>query len=766
MADFRINVIIDPSGARRGGKAVGDTLRNTESAAQRLGRTLTRVFAFAGIGLGIRELVGLTDTFTNLQNRVRTVTSTQEELATVTDELFRISNGTRQSFEATTEVYARTALAARDLGISQRQTLDFTESLNQAVILSGASAQEAQAGLIQLSQGLASGALRGDELRSVLEQLPVIADVIAQELGVTRGQLRELGAEGKISADIVLNAFANAREELAERFGETVPTIGQSFTVLRNQVIRLVGAFNESSGVAAAFSRGILFLADNIETVTRALGALVTVLVVQYAQRAIPQAIAATRTFTLALLKNPFGLIAVAISTSIGLLVAFGDRLKITGDGAATLFDVIAVLGERLAALGQSIAGVVAPALERLGNLFPDVFGQIDFSVGGALRLLARFLDFATQSATIVPRILITGFRVLPNAIREIFIDVVNGAAEQLNRLPGVSIEPIENTFRGAGEVAGNVLIEELRATLEPGVATSFIDGVLADAEQRAQRRAAGGEGPGPTDLTGAGAPAAVAAGTEELDKRRDALNDLLGSLDPVVSLQQQFNDDLTVLNEALESGLITQERYNEVQGQLVEGLETALFQTEEFTDSLTGLEGVFGGLNEAFGRFSGDVVSTFDIASAVGETALNSLTDQINTFVETGKFSFRDFADTVLQELQRIAIQQAVLATFGSFGGPEGGGSGLFGALGGLIQGRQFGGPVQANRPFLVGEGGPELFVPRTAGQVVPNGQAGGTVVQQTFNIQTPDADSFRKSQSQIQKTANRSLRRAEERR
>src|SRR5690606_2602352 len=98
------------------------------------------------------------------------VTTGTENLTTVTSRLFDVANRTRSSFEGTANLYARVALATKELGIGQQELLTFTERVNQAIILSGASAQEAQAGLIQLSQGLASGALRGDELRSVLEQ--------------------------------------------------------------------------------------------------------------------------------------------------------------------------------------------------------------------------------------------------------------------------------------------------------------------------------------------------------------------------------------------------------------------------------------------------------------------------------------------------------------------------------------------------------------------------------------------------------------------
>lgn len=250
---------------------------------------LNRALGAIAIGAGLRQLISLSDTFVNIQNRLKTVTTGTKELTAVTKELFEISNRTRGSFRGTVEIFSRAALAVRELGISQQETLAFTESLNQAVILSGAGAQEANNALIQLSQGLASGTLRGDELRSVLEQLPVVSDVIAKSLGVTRGELRILGEEGVISAKAIIRAFTEARVELAERFAETVPTIAQSFTILQNQAIRLIGSFSEAGGVFSGIASsiqsvaaGIGILNNNLDTATDIFTALALVAISRF----------------------------------------------------------------------------------------------------------------------------------------------------------------------------------------------------------------------------------------------------------------------------------------------------------------------------------------------------------------------------------------------------------------------------------------------------------------------------------------------------
>lgn len=475
MADFNVRVVVDPANASRGARRVRRELEQTENSADSLRSTIQRAFAFVGIGIGIREVIQLTDTFTNLQNRLRTVTQGQDQLTQVTEELFQIARRTRSSFEGTIELYARVGLAARDLGVSQRQLTQFTESLNQAIILSGASGAEAQAGLIQLSQGLASGALRGDELRSVLEQLPAVADVIAQELGVTRGELRELGSQGEITADIVLRAFANAREELSQRFGVTVPTISQAFIILRNQVIRVVGEFVTASGASRSFANAIITIANNAETILRAFSALSITIGTTFAAQAVPRSIAAVRTFTAVLAANPIGAIAIALTTIISLLITFSDQITFGADGLISLRD-IAVSAFQLIVDGiqpvlvflrdglSAAVEVVINSLTGFGLTFRDVLDAARFAINSIIGLhvgLQRviLLIFNRIRESIVPvfsediaQTIVAAFRSVIDFISRTFDQVVSIVTRALN-IVGIASQRLGNTIDVAFEL-------------------------------------------------------------------------------------------------------------------------------------------------------------------------------------------------------------------------------------------------------------------------------------------------------------------------
>lgn len=211
-----------------------------------------------------RDILATADAWTEMQNRLRQVTSSQKELNQATNDVFRIAQTTSQALEPVAQVYQRLAQNAAQLGIDQKKVAEITETVSKAVAASGASADAADAALRQLGQGLASGTLRGDELNSVMEQTPALAQAIATGLGVTIGELRTLGAEGKITAKSLIEALTNAGESVNQQFGTRVKTASQAWVELRNSVTRFIGEANNSVALTNS-------LADGIERVSKAI---------------------------------------------------------------------------------------------------------------------------------------------------------------------------------------------------------------------------------------------------------------------------------------------------------------------------------------------------------------------------------------------------------------------------------------------------------------------------------------------------------------
>jgi len=264
MVDRVIRVIVDPSGARAGLRTVQQETRRTTAGLGDLRTAATAVIA----ALGVRELARYADTFTLINNRLRLVTDSSAELTRIQEELLNLANETRSPLEATAELFSRVARSTSELGISQQETLDLTRAVNQAIQISGATAAEAGAGVIQFAQGLASGALRGDELRSVLEQTPRLAQALAEGLNVGIGELRELGSEGELTAERVIGALQRTAPQLAAEFATLTPTIESSFTVLNNEVLNFVGQVDSALGVSASFGRTIQDVAGAVRNVT------------------------------------------------------------------------------------------------------------------------------------------------------------------------------------------------------------------------------------------------------------------------------------------------------------------------------------------------------------------------------------------------------------------------------------------------------------------------------------------------------------------
>jgi tape measure domain-containing protein len=228
--------------------------KKTEKATNRMSRAfggLQTAIGALGVGLLVKKTIDLVNTYKGLENRLKLVTTSAENLANIQDRLFQIAQDTRGPLEGTVDLYTRLARSTQALGLSQNELLGVTETINKAMTISGASAQEASAALLQLGQGLASGTLRGDELNSVLEQGPRLAQALADGLGITVGQLRAMGAQGEITAEKVIGALQSQAKAIDTEFGRTEQTVDQAFQAMENVALKTFGSLDAKPLVAA-----------------------------------------------------------------------------------------------------------------------------------------------------------------------------------------------------------------------------------------------------------------------------------------------------------------------------------------------------------------------------------------------------------------------------------------------------------------------------------------------------------------------------------
>ncbi|HCW3944934.1 TPA: tape measure protein, partial [Acinetobacter baumannii] len=184
-----------------------------------------------------------------------------------TEDTFRIAQKTYSAWDSVLQVYQRFSDNAKTLNLTMDDTARLTETVSKAVAISGASAEAADAALVQFGQALASGTLRGEELNSVMEQTPALAKAIAKGMGITVGELRSVAAEGKITSQEIVKALKNVQDEVDALFAKTDITIGQSLTLLNNEITKFVGEAGKGSGAAQALSGSIQLLANNLNLI-------------------------------------------------------------------------------------------------------------------------------------------------------------------------------------------------------------------------------------------------------------------------------------------------------------------------------------------------------------------------------------------------------------------------------------------------------------------------------------------------------------------
>lgn len=242
--------------------------RRLETATGMLKAALGGLAAgFASIGLGniTQAMTRLADTWSTLNSRLVLVSASTGAASRAMNELYAVAQRTRADLGATVDLYARLSTATASMGVSSAQIRQVTESVSQALVISGTSAAAAAGSLTQLGQAMASGSLRGDELNSVLEGMPRLAKAIADGMGVTVGQLRALGAEGKITSADLFNAIMSQSAALQAEFNKMPVTVDQAMTRVQNAVLQAVGRFDQATGLSRALAEAISGLSLNLD---------------------------------------------------------------------------------------------------------------------------------------------------------------------------------------------------------------------------------------------------------------------------------------------------------------------------------------------------------------------------------------------------------------------------------------------------------------------------------------------------------------------
>jgi len=243
-----------------------EQLQAAEEAAGNAGSSISgfaAALASVASGAGIAAVVQLSDEYGKYVAQLKLATTGQSEFANAQGAVRRIAADAQSDLSATGALYASIIKSTRDLGIAQSQVADITETVSLALKVSGASSAEAGSAILQLSQAFASGVLRGDEFNSVNEASPRLMQALADGIGVPVGALRAMAEQGALTTDVLANALPRALGVLRTE-AKSVESIGGAVTVLKNNVLELVGSAAQSNGAVSLLSGSIGLLADNL----------------------------------------------------------------------------------------------------------------------------------------------------------------------------------------------------------------------------------------------------------------------------------------------------------------------------------------------------------------------------------------------------------------------------------------------------------------------------------------------------------------------
>lgn len=346
LGSILVNVSADTaqlvSGFNRAEAAVNKTTKQMSYAVKGL------IGAFVGLNtLDIaKNFTKQLDTITSANNKLKLVTKTTEEFTNAQKELFRVAQLTAAGYSETVTLYSKLSDSMTTMGKSQSDIVRTVETVNKAIALSGSTAQESAAAILQLGQAFGSGKLQGDELKSITENAQGLAKAIAEGMGVAVGELKQLGSEGKITSEILANALAKVAASTDEKYSKMTKTIAQSSQIISNSIQKIIGDFDKMTGVSGRLaemmqdigkylesisSEKLQAIADTTETVGKvALSAGALAVGIKAYNTAVQIAIAYN-----ALFAGSYGAVNSAIVLATVSQVAFNKAVKLSALGVA-----------------------------------------------------------------------------------------------------------------------------------------------------------------------------------------------------------------------------------------------------------------------------------------------------------------------------------------------------------------------------------------------------------------------------------------------
>lgn len=420
---------------------VENQTRRTGGAAESMKSKFMHAAAAVGAALSIKNIIGLADAMTQTKARLNLITGDLEKTAALQDQITASANRSRASYQSTADAVAKMGIMAKDAFNNTDELVAFTELINKQFTIAGASAAGQEAAMLQLTQAMASGVLRGEELNSIFEQAPTIIQTIADHLGVSVGEIRAMAAEGQITAQVVKDAMLSSADEINAQFSAMPYTFSQVWTMMQNILLEAFGPLIQVIGAGAQW------IYENWAAIEPVLVGVATAVAILTAAYLVHTAatwlqVEANRALIISLLSNPILWIAVAIGILVGMIYKW----------------IQSVGGLRNAWNLCTLALIVGWNAVKLA-FFVGVYWVMDL----VAKLQLCWQKAGVAIANFMGNMKVSVLTILQNMINGA-IDLINKFIGLLNKLPGVNIEAIEHVTFAATAAAENEAAKAARA--------------------------------------------------------------------------------------------------------------------------------------------------------------------------------------------------------------------------------------------------------------------------------------------------------------
>jgi len=676
--------------------------------------------AIGGLGIGVSEIQRMADTWTDLSSRVGLAVGSMDQAPKVMERIYDMAQRTYSGMENTAESFLTNAGALKELGYNTNQQLDYTEALNNALVVSGAKSDRAARVIDALGKSMAAGKLQGDNLNTVIEVGGRVAEVLAAQLGVGVNQLREVGKEGKITGDVIYKALTTRLQELTAEAESMPATISDGFQKVANGLLKFVGTMDQASGISATIAQGLVFVGDNFEHVAMAAAAAATVLLGQYVPAMARVALAGAAMVA----TNPFLLLITAISSATFALSAFGDQIQPIAGEMANLQDYASVAWDAISNGATSVASLVRDDLLSALNLISDALGGTEVSWEDVWNTAKGVANNVIGAVGLLYDTTVTTFTKLPGAVAEAVISAMNSmiagiesglqtvlnginrvasALNALDKFVGVnpilpenmtvSLGRLDNSYAGAGKAAGDAYGEALTKAAQDHLG-KLGENWRQAANSRAKERTANNKDNdllAPTRNTGAAhTPSGGSGGSggggrggrgrggssrpDDLQREIEQIKERTAAIQAETQAQASINPLIDDYDYAITKARATQELLNAAKKA---GIEITPALKEQ-------IEGLAEGYANATVQ-ANKLAESQDQAREAADFFKSSMMDAFQSMIpaiETGNSALDKFLNTLIEAvLQASLLGKGPLA--GIFGG---GGGGIFSGLGKLL--------------------------------------------------------------------------------